>query len=248
VATFMSTMNMPKLTESNWKLSSPSDFRLWDRADLIDALRLADEVERRRCAEDPEYWLFKYACTRDEHDPSITAKPFPDKEYLHAMIRFWVENRMNLYEKSRQMMATWTLCALYTHDAQFHRNRLHFIQSKKEEDSDRLVQRCFTIWENQPEFIKRSYPAEYAYCHLRFCRPGESSGLPSSEIWGIPQGGDVIRQHTGSGLFIDEGAFQPDLEASIGAAQPMLKGGGRLDIVSSAEPGYFEELVEDRVK
>jgi len=28
----------------------------------------------------------------------------------------------------------------------------------------------------------------------------------------------------------------------------MLKGGGRLDIVSSAEPGYFEELVEDRVK
>jgi hypothetical protein len=146
------------------------------------------------------------------------------------------------------MMATWTLCALYMHDAQFHTNRLHFIQSKKEEDSDRLIQRCFTIWDNQPTFIKHAYPAEYAYCHLRFHRPGESGSLPYSEIWGIPQGGDVIRQHPGSGLFIDGAAFQPDLEAALGVAQPMLKGGGRLDIVSSAEPSYFEELVEDRVK
>jgi len=218
-----------------------------DRAALIDALRIADELERRHCAEDPEYWLFRYARTRDEHDPSTGAKPFPDKEYLRETVRFWVAHLMNLYEKSRQMMATWTLCALYVHDAQFRTNRLNFIQSKKEEDSDRLIQRCFTIYENQPEFIKRIYPAEYAYCHLRFFRPGEK-GLPYSEIWGIPQGGDVIRQHTGSGLFIDEAAFQPDLEASIGAAQPMLKGGGRLDIVSSAEPSYFEELVEDRVK
>jgi len=27
----------------------------------------------------------------------------------------------------------------------------------------------------------------------------------------------------------------------------MLSGGGRLDIVSSASPGFFQELVEDRV-
>jgi hypothetical protein len=240
--------NTQRLIETNWSLNSPIDFKQLDRAALIDALSIADELERRRCAEDPEYWLFRYARTRDEHDPTIAAKPFPDKEYLHEIACFWLEHRMNLYEKSRQMMATWTLCALYTHDAQFHTNRLHFIQSKKEEDSDRLIQRCFTIWENQPDFIKRAHPAEYAYCHLKFHRPGQSSGLAYSEIWGIPQGGDVIRQHTGSGLFIDEGGFQPDLEASIGAAQPMLKGGGRLDIVSSAEPGYFEELVEDRVR
>jgi hypothetical protein len=64
----------------------------------------------------------------------------------------------------------------------------------------------------------------------------------------VPQGGDIIRQHTGSGLFIDEGAFQPDLEASIGAARPMISGGGRIDVVSSAEPGYFQDLAEDRVK
>lgn len=93
------------------------------------------------------------------------------------------------------------------------------------------------------------YPAEYSYCHLRFYRPGyKERKLAVGELWAIPQGGDVLRQHTASGLFIDEAAFQPDLEASIRAAQPMLKGGGRIDCVSSAEPGYFQELCEDKVK
>ena len=208
----------------------------------------ADEQEYRKCAADAEYWFFTHARSRDEHDPDCESKPFPQKEYLHELVRFWLANRLNLYEKSRQMMASWTLCALYLWDANFGMNRLNFIQSKKEEDSDRLVQRCYFIWEHQPEFIKRTCPAEYSYCHLRFYKPHQKGGLPYSEIWGIPQGGDVIRQHTGSCLLIDEAAFQPDLEASIGAAQPMLKGGGRLDVVSSAEPGYFQELVEDRVK
>lgn len=107
---------------------------------------------------------------------------------------------------------------------------------------------CFTVWQNQPAFIRRAYPAKYAYCHLRFFRLDETAGLPYSEIWGIPQGSDVIRQHTGSGLFIDEAAFQPDLEAALGVAQPMLNGGGWQDIVSSAEPEYFEQPLEDRIR
>jgi phage FluMu gp28-like protein len=72
--------------------------------------------------------------------------------------------------------------------------------------------------------------------------------LPYSELYGIAQGPDVIRQHTGSGLFCDEGAFQESLSELIGAAKPMLSGGGRLDIVSSAAPGFFQDLVEDRVR
>jgi hypothetical protein len=186
--------------------------------------------------------------TRDEHDPSIEAKPFPDKRYIREMVRLWCHHRMNIWEKSRQVMASWTLCALYLHDAQFGTNRLNFIQSKKEDDSDRLIQRCYFMWEHQEPALRELYPAEYTYCHLKFFRPGQKEGLPSNEIFGIAQGGDVIRQHTGSALLIDEGAFQVDLEAAIGAAQPMLKGGGRIDVVSSAEPGYFQDLAEDRVK
>lgn len=207
-----------------------------------------EEKERRRCAQDAEYWLFKYARTRDEHDPTVSAKPFPaEKEYIRELVRFWLARKMNLIEKSRQMMCSWILCSLYLWDAQFHTNRLNFLSSKKEEDSDRLIQRCFTIWGNQPPFLRSAFPAEYSFCHLKFYRPDRESALPYSELWGIAQGPDIIRQHVGSALFIDEGAFQTDLESLIGAAKPMLSGGGRLDIVSSASPGFFEELAEDRV-
>jgi hypothetical protein len=193
------------------------------------------------------------AFTQDEHDPSISAKPFPNKEYIRQMVELWLETKMNLWEKSRQIMASWTFCALYLHDTQFISamggRRLNFIQSKKEEDSDALLRRCYFVYEHQEPWLKAMYPAEYSYCHLRFYRPGDRKRkLTVGELWAIPQGGDVLRQHTASGLFIDEAAFQPDLEASIRAAQPMLKGGGRIDCVSSAEPGYFQELCADKVK
>jgi hypothetical protein len=196
---------------------------------------------------DAENGIEPQAYTKDEHDPTIAAKPFPEKEYLREVVGMWLSYKMNLWEKSRQVMLSWTLCGLYAHDAQFGVNRLNFIQSKKEEDSDRLVQRCFTLWQNQTEWLRGMFPAEYSYCHLRFYRLGDER-LPYSEIWGIPQGGDIIRQHTGSSLLIDEAAFQPELEAAIGAAKPMISGGGRIDLVSSAEPGYFEQLALDAVQ
>lgn len=193
--------------------------------------------------------LKRQVYTQDEHDPSIAAKPFPEKEYIGWLVKRWLATRQNLWEKSRQMMASWTFCALYLHDTEFRQNRLNFIQSKKEEDSDALIRRCWFIYENQEPWLKEMFPAEYSYCHIRFYRVGDKvRTTPIGQLWGIPQGGDVLRQYTASGLFIDEGAFQPDLESSIRAAQPMLKGGGRIDVVSSAEPSYFQDLVEGRAK
>jgi len=181
--------------------------------------------------------------TQDEHDDSVENKPFPDKPYVRLMVDWWLASKMNLWEKSRQIMASWLMCALYLHNTQFGTNRLNFIQSKKEEDSDALLQRCNFIYKHQDQWLKDMFPAEYSYCHLDFYRPEDNvRDIAANKMWAIPQGGDVLRQHTASGLFIDEGAFQPDLEKSIRAAQPMLKGGGRVDVVSSAEPGYFELL------
>lgn len=204
-------------------------------------------------------WLFgdevapQQVFTQDEHDPTIVAKPFPDKAYIRWAVGQWLTHKRCLWEKSRQVMASWTFCALYLHDTQFLSQhggrRLNFIQSKKEEDSDALLRRCYFIYEHQEPWLKALYPAEYSYCHLRFYRCGDQERkLPVGELWAIPQGGDVLRQHTASGVFCDEAAFQPDLEASIRAAQPMLAGGGRIDCVSSAEPGYFELLCADKVK
>jgi len=68
---------------------------------------------------------------------------------------------MSIIEKSRQQLCSWILCSLYLWDAQFQTNRLSFLSSKKEEDNDRLIQRCFIVWANQPDFLKRAYPAAH---------------------------------------------------------------------------------------
>src|SRR5258708_40158072 len=86
------------------------------------------------------------AFTQDEHDPSISAKPFPNKGYIRQMVELWLETKMNLWEECRQIMARWTFCALYLHDRQFISaiggRRLNLIRSKKEEDSCAACPRC----------------------------------------------------------------------------------------------------------
>ena len=119
----------------------------WLKSDPRAIAKAKAELYRRS----PLIWLFgapglpAQVRTRDEHDPDFEAKPFPDKPYIREMVRLWQAHRMNIWEKSRQVMASWTLCALYLHDTQFGTNRLNFIQSKKELDSDALLRRCFSF-------------------------------------------------------------------------------------------------------
>jgi hypothetical protein len=179
--------------------------------------------------------------TKDEHDFHSPVKKFPDKAHLRELCNLWYTERLLLIPKSRQLLVTWLMSACYLWDTQFHRGRLNFFQSKKEEDADRVVQRSFFIWEHQPDWIKEMFPAEYTFCHLKY-------KLGSSEIWGVPQGDDQIRSHTASGIFSDEMAFQPDAEAAYVGALPTIKGGGRFTGVSSANPGFFHYLVENKCK
>src|SRR2546425_13287340 len=91
----------------------------------------SEKIDREMVAEiyrrDVRIWLFGSGAiagqvrTRDEHDPTVEAKPFPDKVNIRALVDFWLGgwNRTNAVPKSRQMLVSWTLCALYQHDAQF---------------------------------------------------------------------------------------------------------------------------------
>lgn len=185
-------------------------------------------------------WLSECCYTRDEHDQVNPVKRFPvDKPYIGAIINLWVNEPLLLVPKSRQLLMSWLFSACYLWDTQFHEGRLNFFQSKKEEDADRLLQRAWFIYEHQPDWLKAMFPAEYTYCHIKFKHAG-------SEIWGVPQGGDQTRSHTASGIFSDEMAFQPMAEDAYTGAKPTIDGGGRFTGVSSANPGFFQFLVEHR--
>ena len=79
---------------------SPTSLAGLSRSQKLELRARLEERERRRCAIDAEYWLFKYARTKDEHDPSQAAKPFPDKDYIREIVRFWLSTRMNIVEKT----------------------------------------------------------------------------------------------------------------------------------------------------
>ena len=179
--------------------------------------------------------------TNDEHDKENPFKRFPDKEHAKIICDLWYKEKLLLVPKSRQLLMTWLFAACYLWDTQFHQGRLNFFQSKKEEDADRVVLRAWFIYEHQPDWIMAMFPAVYTFCHIKFPKA-------NSEIWGVPQGGDQIRSHTSSGILSDEMAFQTEAEDSYTGALPTIKGGGRFTGVSSANPGFFHYLIENKCR
>jgi len=215
------------------------------------------DLEHALCVRDPYHWLTHWAMTLDSHDDQNPIKPFPDKDYLRILTKIWLDNKLLLLPKSRQMMVSWVVCALYLWDTQFFPAKLTFFQSKREEDADDLVRRAKFIYDHQPKFLRRYndgakwIPVQanpqvpegrHVFCKLSF---------PSihSEIRGIPQGGDIIRMQTSSGIFADEMGFQPEAMAAYTAAKPTLSAQGRFTGVSTAEDNsFFEDLVFDKVE
>lgn len=212
--------------------------------------------------------------TKDEHDILNPKKPFPDSLYLRCVVDmcligarlikpgeatymlewgFDPEDMRNLYEtgllaieKSRQVMITWIMLAYVLWRAKFFEHQFILVQSKREDDAKQLV--C--VKEDQPSsarltFMERSLPSYMqTMTTMTKCNVGFAS---NSRVWGIPQGGSIIRSHTPSLLFGDEAAFQPDFGEAYTATLPAVRGGGQAIFVSSAEVGAFQEICESKV-
>ena len=213
-------------------------------------------LEWAKCHDDPYYWLTNWAYTLDVHDPINPQKPFPEKEYLKFIVDKWLKHKILIIPKSRQMMMSWIFTALYLWDTQFHFGKLTFFQSKKADDANDLVKRSKSIWDNEPMFLKRYYKRGEFY-NLK-CNPQNQGQhvyslltFPDikSEIRGVPEGGDVVRMHTLSGILSDEAAFQPEMANAFTALKPTLSSGGRLTCVSTAEDAtWFEDAVFDKIE
>jgi hypothetical protein len=234
-------------------------------------------IQRERCRRSAHYFIFESGLvTKDEHDPIDPMKPFPDDLYSRSFVdclllsghridveqavyaraaghsepwlRTLAEVGIFLAEKSRQMRCTWLICAYCLWRAKYHPHQLILVQSKKEEDAANLVFTGKEAW-----FARISFMEHYLPKHLRtltFPR-GASYGrlfFPNgSQIWGIPEGGDIIRSYTPSVVFSDEAGYQSEFDKAFTAAKPAVTGGGQLVAISSAEPGSFAALVEASV-
>jgi hypothetical protein len=163
---------------------------------------------------------------------------------MRPIIDVWQRNSLVAVEKSRDMMLTWLVVALYTWDTIFHKGMQNIFQSEDATKTRELVSRAWGLYNNQPRWLKGLHPAVHAEGTNR-------AGLlkvPSlqSEIIGFPQGEDKIRMYHPSGVFSDEAAFNPAASATFAAIKPAIAGGGRYTAISSANPSWFEAICKDR--
>ena len=172
-------------------------------------------------------------------------RPFPMFEYMEPIIDNWVGSQYFAIEKSRDMSATWLMIALHVWDAMFHKGRQHILQSEDAFKTLELVQRSYCVYENTPAFLKEAIgPANYS---KGTTKSGELYFTKmQSEILGLPQGADQIRQFHPTGVFSDEAAFQVEAGATFAAIKPAIMQGGRFSAISSANKSWFELVCRDR--
>lgn len=196
----------------------------------------------RQIIADP--WVFLSRCVRtiDQVDKVNPIKKFPEHyTYLKLYVRLWQREPLIIVPKSRRMFMSWCNIGLYLHDAMFGIGRTDVFQSKKEEDSDILIERSKFILENIPEeeLPRDLIPGwDKTYCKLKFPEL-------NSEILGVAQGADQTRGLTVSGALFDEFAFWEEAEDSYSSFIPTIEGGGRCTILSSAAPGFMKKIVYD---
>jgi len=210
--------------------------------------------------------------TKDEHRPFDPVRRFPDELYLRALLDDYLVSGKILQpesakyslaagtpisflqhirgrgiyfvEKSRHVMATWLSCAYLLWRARAFPYQLIIAQSKREEDIAKFV------YEKEPHqarisFLEWSLPENLRIAKFPSCAHYNRINFPNgSQIWGIPQGGSIIRSHNPSVVFSDEAAFQPEFGDAFTSTLPCITGGGQLIVVSSAEVSTFQQLCE----
>lgn len=193
--------------------------------------------------QDPWEFSTQMVFTKDESDMSNPVKRFPVHfEYLKLYYKIWQRERLLAVPKSRRMFFSWATLILYLHDTMFNIGRQQAVVSKKEDDADQLIERMEFILKNLPKNI---IPPELiprwkrTFCSLEF--PDIDS-----RITGFPSGADQLRSYAASGILGDESAFWPDAEKMYSAAFPVIETKGRMTMISSAAPGFFERLVHDK--
>lgn len=202
------------------------------------------EFERYR--NDKYAFLTECCYTKDQVDAKNPIKLIPNTwPYLRLYVKIWERYNLLAVPKSRRMTMSWTNIALYLHDTIFNPVRLNAFVSKKEDDASDLVGRAEFMFDHIPESRiprallpkkeTRAKPAALIFPEI------------DSKIQGFPMGADQLRQFTFSGILGDECAFWEEAQKFYSSAYPTVEGGGRMSLISSRSPGFFQRLVYDQL-
>ena len=210
----------------------------------------------------PVAFMRWFVWTADQHDQANPIKPFCwEMPYIQTVTGLWLWNSLLSVLKSRQMRMTWLFVILSLWDALFHYGRLIMLQSKREDDAigdetsgDGLLGRAKFIMNHMPwrETVLPDRRLPDGRILRGYVPLGKRILFPcnNATLWAIPQGADIIRQRTASGILSDEAAFQPEISDSYTAARPCIRGGGWIVLLTTAslrDGGFCQRVHEDRL-
>ena len=186
--------------------------------------------------------------TRDEADAG-RIKRFPKLDYLERIDYLSENEKILIIPKSRRMMMTWRGLAIIFWEGLFRDNQTIFVQSKKGSDS------AYLLGEDRMMFMYRHLPHDRHDFPtvVRAIRDNEGRGYSlvtfsnGTSYFAVAEGADQLRQYTASRVYCTEMAFWAQAELTWMALRPVIQGGGRILIDSSANPGFFAKLVEGNI-
>lgn len=184
-----------------------------------------------------------YIWTIDQNDMSSPIKRFPKHPWLRECTEIWLREQLTAWPKSRRMLMSWLMIWNHLWLGMTGEGRAVYIQSETEEKSNELIQRAEGIYLRLPRselVLPKLRNSRAFWCLLDF------RGLHSF-LKGVPQGQNQLRQYTATAVLMDEAAFWEKGRESFAATKPTVEGGGKVTVISSAQAGWFKDLVFDEV-
>jgi hypothetical protein len=195
----------------------------------------------------PFIWVTQYAKTVNEHwieeGRPHPYEHFPRYDYIRHTFDLIDAERVHWFEKSRDMMLSWTCVAYFTLQAMKTKSRGVLFQTQKEDKVIHLINYAKCLYKTQPEFLQKAFPLakpieKQADLELRFAN--------GSYICGIPGGADQIRSFHPWGFLNDESSFQPEAGESYNEALSVVK--GKIIFNSSAGPSWYADARRDIIR
>lgn len=219
------------------------------------ALEAAAELELRRSKRDARYFLERYIYIEDRDSPEL-AVPFELWPKQAETLQAFVEERLTIVLKARQLGLTWLALAYALWRMLFQPGYAVVVLSKREDDAKELTRRMKFMLEHLPKWMVRPKTRG-----LRFTGPTwEATTLSliiyhpsgeSSTFTALTSSPDSGRSFTASLVILDEWAFQQWAEEIWSAAYPTINrptGGQVIGLSTARRVTLFERIWEEAIK
>ena len=200
------------------------------------ALDLLHELEWRRCAEDPVYFVSQFCWIQHPEGPRL----IPMRDVQREILGVWATNQATVSLKARQIGWS-TIASLYSlWVAMYGDGRRVILLSRGQEFARDVLGMATFAYDRLPDWMRDRCPTKGRTMEkLTFANASRIESLPSKV--------DPARGKTAHTMFADEFAFFDDPESQWPSLLPVVDVGGSLHILSSANGAgtFFEKLYVD---